>query len=227
MRKQALAAAIAALSLSGIAAAHEPGDIVLRVGVTYADPDVSSSRIEWNGVSQPGTSLRNDGGSNTQLGLGMTYMIVPHFGLEATITTPFSHKFKSRWAGVDYSNGEVSRLSPTISAQYFFLNPKSNFQPYVGLGVNYSMFYNEKLSSEAKNDFGANNLKIKNSFGLAGQIGMDYTIGNRLVLNASVWKMGISAKATWRENWGAGEERMKADIDIDPWVYFLGIGYKF
>ncbi|MCL1860576.1 MAG: outer membrane beta-barrel protein [Proteobacteria bacterium] len=227
MRQQVLAAAIAALSLSGVAVAHEAGDIVLRVGVTYADPDTSSSKIKVNGVSQPGSGVSADGGDKTQFGLGATYMVMPHFGLEVAATTPFTHKFKSKYDGINYSNAKASRLSPTISAQYFFLDPKSSFQPYVGLGVNYTMFYNEKLSDEAKRDYGANSLKVKNSVGLVAQVGMDYKINERLIVNASVQKMSISAKASWKENWGGGDEKMKVDMDVNPWVYSLGIGFKF
>ena len=228
MRKQVLAAAIAVLSLSGAAVAHEAGDIILRIGVTHADPDISSSKIKWNGVSVSGTGVQEDGGSNTQLGLGATYMIMPHFGLEATATTPFTHKLKSKWPGVaDFSYGKVSRSSPTVSAQFFFLNPRSDFQPYVGLGVNYSIFHNEKINNEAKERYGADNLKVKNSVGLVAQLGMDYKITDRVFVNASIWKMYVSGKASWNEDWGAGVERMKTTVDFDPWVYSLGAGFKF
>ncbi len=228
MRKQALAAAIAALSLSGAVVAHEAGDIIVRVGAAYGDPDSGSSRIKVNGVSQPGAHVSSDGSNKTQLGLGATYMITSRIGLEVTVSTPYSHKFEAKWGGQSSNYGEASRLSPTVSAQYFFLEPQSRFQPYVGLGVNYTWFHNEKLSREAKADYGANSLRLKNSFGLVAQLGMDYQIGERLLLNASVWKMGISSTAKWKEDWGGGsEEKMKTGIDLNPWVAFIGLGYKF
>jgi len=227
MRTQVLAAAIAALSLSGVAVAHEAGDFILRGGVIHAEPDSSSSKIKVNGVSQPGSGVNADGGSKTQFGLGLTYMVMPHFGLEVTATTPYTHKIRAKYGGVNYNRAEVSRMSPTISAQYFFLNPKSRFQPYVGLGLNYTLYHNEKLSSEAKRDYNARSLKIKDSVGIAAQVGMDYRITERFVVNASVWKMSMSAKAEWKENWRGGEQKMKADMDIDPWVYYIGAGFKF
>ncbi|MDR2882028.1 MAG: outer membrane beta-barrel protein [Azoarcus sp.] len=227
MYKKILAASIAALSLSGAAVAHEAGDFILRGGVIHAEPDSSSSKIKVNGVSQPGSGVNADGGNKTQFGLGMTYMVMPHFGLEVTASTPFTHKIRAKYGGVNYNRAETSRMSPTISAQYFFLNPKSKFQPYVGLGLNYTIFHNEKLSNEAKRDYNAKSLKIKNSVGIVAQVGMDYKVTERVVLNASAWKMSMSAKATWKEDWGGGEQKMKVDMDIDPWVYFIGVGYKF
>ncbi len=225
MRKHVFAAAIAALS--GVAVAHEAGEVVLRVGVVHADPDVSSSKIKEEGWGRiPGTSV--DVKSSTQVGLTGTYMIMPHFGLEASITTPFSHKLRDRWGpGESYNLGKASRLSPTVTAQFFFLNPRSAFQPYVGLGLNYTMFYNEKVSDEAKRDWGASDLSMKNSIGVVAQIGMDYKFTNRISMNAAIWKMGMSSKVEWKEDWGGGTDKYKADVDINPWVYTLGVGFKF
>jgi len=226
MRKHVLAAAIAALSLSGAAFAHEAGDVILRVGVVHADPDVSSSKIKLEGygkIPESGIDVK----SGTAVGLTGTYMVMPHFGLEASITTPFSHKIKGKALGENFNVGKVSRLSPTISAQYFFLDPKSAFQPYVGLGVNYTMFYDEKLTREMKED-DAKNLKMEDSVGWVAQIGMDYKITDRLFLNAAVWKMGMSSKVKWRESNSPHDDfKGKTDVDIDPWVYTLGVGFSF
>jgi len=226
MKKPLLAATIAALSLSGTAVAHEAGDVILRVGVVHADPDVSSSRVKVEGWGKiAGSSL--DMKSDTQAGLTGTYMIMPHFGIEASITTPFSHKIRSCYKGYGCeTRGEVSRLSPTISGQFFFLNPKSAFQPYVGLGLNYTVFYDEKFNSKAKRE-GDKNLSTKDSIGVVAQIGMDYKFSDRVLVNAAIWKMGISSKAEWKGVAPWGTYKAEADVDINPWVYTLGIGFKF
>jgi len=52
---------------------------------------------------------------------------------------------------------------------------------------------------------------------------MDFAIGDRLILNAAIWKLGMSSTANARLN----GERVKIDLDIDPWVYFFGVGFKF
>ncbi|MCL1824594.1 MAG: outer membrane beta-barrel protein [Betaproteobacteria bacterium] len=221
MRKHIIAAAIAALSLSGVAVAHEAGEVILRVGVAHADPDVSSSKVKLNGRSVSGTGV--DVGSDTQLGLTTTLMIMPHFGIELLAATPFTHKLTLTQKGYsDFKLGKVSQLPPTVSAQFFFLNPKSRFQPYVGLGVTYTAFYNEKLSNEAK-AAGFSDLSLKNSLGLTGQLGMDYALGDSLFLNAAVWRMGMSTTAKMKGLLGD----YKVDVDVDPWVYFIGVGFKF
>jgi outer membrane protein len=222
MRKHVLAAAIAALTLSGAAVAHEAGEVVLRVGVIHAAPDVDSSRIRVDGLGKlPGSGVDVD--SDTQLGLTATYMVMPHFGIEVLAATPFTHKVKADLGVLGKHNlGKVSHLPPTVSAQFFFLNPKSAFQPYVGLGLNYTFFFNEKLSNEAK-AMGFSNLEMDNSFGLAAQLGMDYKITDRVFVNAAIWRIGMSSTAKVK----LGGTQAKVDVDINPWVYFLGAGFRF
>jgi outer membrane protein len=224
MRKRVLAVAIAALSLSGVAVAHEAGDVVLRVGVIHAAPDVSSSKIKTD-VTGKISGSSADVGSDTQLGLTATYMVMPHFGLELLAATPFTHdvKVKGVGAGIDGKFGKVSHLPPTLSGQFFFLNPKSKFQPYVGLGLTYTTFFNEKLTSEQKAN-GFSNLSLDDSIGLSMQAGMDFKVTDRMMINAAVWKLGISTTAKAKHN---ALGNVKVDVDVDPWVYFFGLGYKF
>jgi outer membrane protein len=78
------------------------------------------------------------------------------------------------------------------------------------------------LTSERK-DQGFSNLKLKNSVGLAGQIGADYMLTDHVMLNASVWYVDINTKATT----DLGASRVRVNVDVDPWVYMVGVGYKF
>ena len=237
MKKQLLAAAIAAFAVSGAAVAHEAGDVILRVGVAHVAPDVDSGNIKVSGLGKlPGSKAEVE--SNTQLGLTGTYIIAPHFGIEVLAATPFTHKLKVKGADaalglprgtIDGSFGKATHLPPTISAQYFFLNPKSKFQPYVGAGLNYTWFFNEKLSSKAKG-VGFKGLDLDNSFGWALQLGADVALTDNFFLNAAVWKIDINTKAkTKNTNAGLGTNNtpVKVDVEVDPWVYFFGVGYKF
>ncbi|GHU04319.1 outer membrane protein W [Betaproteobacteria bacterium] len=220
-------ASIATLALSSAAFAHEPGDIILRAGVAHAAPDDSSSRIKADGAKLPGTKATV--GNNTQLGLTGTYIVAPHFGIELLAATPFTHSVKVKGLnallgpGFDGRFADVTHLPPTLSAQYFFLDTKSKFQPYAGIGLNYTMFFDEKLSSRAKGN-GFRKLKLEDSWGLALQLGADYQITDKLFLNAAVWK--IDMKTTAKANL-QGVGKVKVDVDVDPWVYFVGLGYKF
>jgi outer membrane protein len=224
MKKQLIAAAIAALAVSGTAVAHEAGDVILRVGVAHVAPDVDSGNIKVEGIGKiPGSKAEVE--SNTQLGLTATWIIAPHFGVEILAATPFTHELKAKGlpGGLSGKLGKATHLPPTVSAQYFFLNTKSKFQPYVGLGLNYTFFFDEKLSGGAK-DKGFRGLDLSDSWGWAAQVGADVALTDNLFLNAAVWRIEINTTAKTRV---AGIGKAKVDVDVDPWVYFVGVGYKF
>lgn len=213
-----IAVAIAALSLTGTALAHEPGSAVLRVGVVHVAPDSGSSTIKLNGAGVGKATVKD----NTQLGLTATYIVAPHFGVELLAATPFKHTIKGKVPALAFDGtvGTTKHLPPTLSAQYFPLDSSSKFQPYVGLGLNYTWFFSE----HAKKSNGFSNLDLENSFGLAYQLGADYQLTDRLAINAAVWKIDIDTKATVN---APVVGKVKANVAIDPWVYFVGVGYKF
>ena len=97
------------------------------------------------------------------------------------------------------------------------------FQPYVGLGINYTIFFDEDLSSRQK-DNGFSNLELDDSWGLAYQLGMDYMLTDNLLLNAQVRYIDIDTTATVDHN---ALGKVKVDVDVDPFVYMVGLGYKF
>jgi outer membrane protein len=43
------------------------------------------------------------------------------------------------------------------------------------------------------------------------------------MLNASMWKIDIDTDASFNSALG----KVTADVDIDPWVYMLSLGYRF
>ena len=93
----------------------------------------------------------------------------------------------------------------------------------MGLGVNYTLFFDENVDSELEGMFGPGDLKLDDSWGWAGQLGVDYLLDDHWLLNASVWYLDIETDATFK----FAANRVTADVDIDPWVYMLGVGYRF
>lgn len=201
--------------------AYETGDLIVRAGVASVQPDEDSSNLELNGADLAGTSAGVD--NSEQLGLTVTYMLTPNVGLGVLAATPFDHDIKANGLGLDA--GEAKQLPPTITVQYFPMNPASAFQPYVGIGINYTVFFSEDVDSELESALGAKgDLDIDDSFGVAAQIGADYALDEHWMLNASLWYLDIDTDATFKFKGGT---HVEADVDIDPWVYMLGLGYRF
>ncbi|MGO1189322.1 OmpW/AlkL family protein [Vibrio casei] len=206
-------------------AALEKGDFLIRAGAVMVAPDESSSGVKA-GSADLGGNVSVD--NNTQLGINFAYMVMDHWAVELLAATPFSHDVSlgGAPAGLDTLNGglgNIKHLPPTLSVLYYPMAMSSKFQPYAGIGINYTMFFDESIDSSAEAK-GFSNLNLDNSWGLAGQIGMDYFITDNITLNAQVRYIDIDTKATVDLS---GVGALDVDVDIDPWVYMVGIGYKF
>lgn len=228
MRTSLFTASLLALAIAApLAQAHQAGDIIVRAGAITVDPQESSSDI-WVGAlgtDVAGTKATLD--SDTQLGLNFVYMATDNFGIELLAATPFSHNVGVKgmpggFAGLNGNLGELKHLPPTLSVVYYPLDSSSAFQPYVGAGINYTWFFDTKLSSEAE-DKGFSGLDMKDSWGFAAQVGMDYMLTDNIMLNAQVRYIDIETTGTTN----ILGDKVKVDVDVDPFVYMVGLGYKF
>jgi outer membrane protein len=227
MNKSLLGASLVALALAAPAAhAYQAGDMILRAGAITTAPNESSGDLKFDGNKVSGTKATLD--SDTQLGLTFAYMLTDHIGLELLAATPFKHTVavKGMGGGLDGKLADIKQLPPTLSLQYYPMEPNSRFQPYAGVGINYTLFFDEDLSSARKQQ-GFSNLKLQDSVGIAGQLGMDYLLTDNLLVNASVWYVDIDTKASVNGPTALGYSKTKVNVDVDPWVYMVGLGYKF
>src|SRR5690554_3683609 len=234
MRTQLLASTILALSVAAPSVmAHEAGDILVRAGVVTVTTSESTSGVVVDRSSVPavpaGTNLGGEAtlNNNTQLGLNFAYMLTDKVAVELLAATPFEHDVAINGTGaVDGSLGKVKHLPPTLSAVYYPLESSSVFQPYVGVGVNYTWFFDEETTASAEsNTPSLTNLKVKNSWGWAAQIGADYMLTENIMLNGQIRYIDIDTEAT--VDVADGAAHAVVDVDIKPVVYMVGLGYKF
>lgn len=205
-----------ALLAASVAQAHQAGDVIVRIGAVAVDPQESSGNVFVGGTN---TGLKVGVDSNTQLGITGTFMLTDNLGIGVLGATPFKHNIQLKGVGRFAS---IKHLPPSVTLQYFPLDNTSAWQPYVGAGLNYTHFFSESLSSGAK-DMGFSSLSLDNSWGYALEAGMDYKLTDNIYLNAAVWYADISTTAKFK----AGTESGKVNVDIDPFVYMLSLGYKF
>jgi len=160
--KKALLLAAAALAATP-ALAHESGSFIVRAGAAHVAPNDSSSRIS-TAVTGPIAGSKASVNSDTQLGLAFAYKFTDHIGVELLAATPFSHQVnvKGVGAGIDGKFADVKHLPPTVTLQYYPMPKDSAWQPYVGAGINYTTFFNEKLSNAQKAN-GFSSLSLEDS----------------------------------------------------------------
>ena len=244
-------AAASLLALTPAAQAFEGGDFILRAGAVHVAPDDSSDPLALEGFVGPidgaadtlaGTGVGVD--SNSQLGIRATYMVAAHVGVGVLGATPFKHNIEGADSLAQFGKiGETKHLPPTLTLQYFPLSTTSAFQPYVGVGVNYTTFFEEKtngtlntvLNSVAGNyDASLNGaitrseLDLDDSVGVAAELGMDYMLSENFGLNLAVWWADINTDATVTAFAGdAKAAEVTTEVEIDPMVYMVGFTYKF
>lgn len=214
--------ALAASLLAAPAVAHEKGDIIVRVGVVTVDPNDDSGGVVVGGAETPLTVAVE---SDTQISLTGTYMLTDNIGLGLLAATPFSHDINLENDVLGIGNGALGstdHLPPTLTVQYFPNNSASAWQPYVGIGLNYTVFFDEKFegSREAQ---GFADLDLDDSFGIAFEAGVDYKLNDKWLLNASAWYLDIDTDAEFT----VGGAPASVAVDIDPLVYTFSVGYQF
>jgi outer membrane protein len=250
MNKTLLSVAIAgSLGMSVSALAYEQGDYIVRGGAAVVEPQDSSSPVEITQPALGSTGVAEVGvDTNTQVGLSLTYMYTPTVGVELLAATPFSHDIVGAEGVATVGKlAETKHLPPTLTVNYHLNDPASAFQPYIGAGINYTLFFNEEASSTldstavinalasaaagAPVDVGAvsgTDIDLENSFGLAAHIGFDYQLTDNIGINAAFWRIDINTEAEVTTNTAnVGAVKAKVDVEIDPNVYMFGVTYKF
>lgn len=220
MKKTALALGLTAALFSGLAAAHQAGDVIVRAGGVFVSANSEST-------TKTDTEVRLHVKDNAQLGLTGTYMITDNIGVELLAATPFAHKITAHvpllaTLGQNPNLGEVVKLKqlpPSLYAQYYFLNKDSGARPYLGAGVNYTRFFNAK-SIDAR----VSNVEVKkHSFAPVVNAGIDIKLTDNLYWNTSMWYTHIKTKAKFTALGGNHE----VDVRLNPFVFFTGIAYSF
>ena len=145
--------------------------------------------------------------------LDITYFFTKNIAAELVLgVTPHNVKGAGSLAGTRI--GSAWLLPPTLMLQYHFTDFGA-FKPYVGVGVNYTVFFNEKAKG------GFNSFDLKDSFGVALQVGFDYMLDQHWGINFDVKKIFLEPKVKVNNGLVAGK------VKIDPWLIGAGITYRF
>lgn len=211
MKKVSLALLAVASVLPSMASAHQAGDFIFRAGTATVRPHEGSENVLGLGSF----SVNN----NTQAGLTFSYLITDNIGVELLAATPFEHKVGTGPTG---TIATVKHLPPTLMAQYYFRDKQDRLRPYLGVGVNYTTFFSEKFNDTGKSS-GLSDLSLKDSWGVAGQAGLDYMLDQNWMLNMSVWWMNIETDVKFKYQ----GENQTVKTRLDPWVFMFGAGYRF
>lgn len=207
----------AALGLAAPANAWEAGDWLVRVGTSNISPKSDNGDIDLSALSLGTRDLEVS--DEYGVTFNVTYMFTRNWAFEVLAALPYTHDVKVKGVG---QVGEVKHLPPTFSAQYHFL-PDSSFQPYVGAGINYTLFFDDKAQGVLSDLDGSLDVD-SSSVGLAAQAGFDYMFNKSWFLNVDLRWIDIETDADVTV---PGVGTLSQKVDIDPMVYNLNLGYRF
>jgi outer membrane protein len=115
-------------------------------------------------------------------------------------------------------------ISPTLLFEYNFLDASSRWRPYIGVGVNYTTFY-DRDSTAAGNaaSGGPTKLSLTASVGPAATAGVTYRISDRWAAHASYSLSQVKTNLTADTDGVIRTTR----ISFGPEALVVSVGYSF
>lgn len=222
-----LVAIAATLSFSGSASAAD---------VQNAQPVVQEAQSPWQirvralGVVPrdkgrvhhvPGSEM--DFSSTVVPELDITYYFTNNIAAELILGTTYSSiDGRGSLAGIG-KIGKTFILPPTLTLQYHFTDFGA-FKPYVGAGVNYTIFYNQDGNgADRGSGRRITGLDIDNTWGGALQVGFDYMLDQHWGFNFDVKKLYLRPDFSAKLN----GDKISGKADLDPWLIGAGVTYRF
>ena len=204
-----------------VAPGQPKGDWLFRLGVTQVNPTSSP------GLKNPlgnGVDLTAD--SDVSVSGTIAYMWTDHIGTELLLAYPFTHGVDAKFPGGSKERiGRVELLPPTLNLQWYFL-PGHKINPYIGAGVNWTIFTSSDLSKGALGLPQNAKLETSDSFGGDAQIGVDIEVAKHWFVNADIRYLGLTTDVDVRNADTEGNTAKLGKLDINPMIYTLAAGYR-
>lgn len=217
--KNLVRAGLAVMTLVSAPAHAAEGDILLRVRGILVAPNEDSSGIN------PAFPTEKVSVSNRVMPeVDVSYFLTNSIALELIAATT-----KHNVAGTSGTTGSIGKLAsawalpPTLTLQYHFA-PDSALRPYVGAGVNYTLFYSEDATSALEGAVGPTKVSLSDSFGWAVQAGVDVDLTKKMFVNFDVKYIDMDTTARLTTT-AAGTQTVH--VDINPLIFGVGLGFRF
>lgn len=187
---------------------------MVRVRALGIFPDDSSSTFMLGGSAISGEAEVD---SSYTVDLDISYFFTPNVALELTLAYAQHDVNATNTPLGNLDLGSLDLLPPTLTLQYHFTQ-SDTFRPYVGAGISYVLIPNEDAGDALSVEYDDGQV------GLALQVGFDYFFTKNWCLNVDVKKVWVDVDATVQVLPGAYVE---TDVDVDPWLFGIGVGYRF
>ncbi|WPP03440.1 OmpW/AlkL family protein [Methylocella tundrae] len=151
--------------------------------------------------------------------LDVSYFFTKNIAIEAVCCVSYHNLFLKGGTLNGSYIGHTLLFPPTVLLQYH-VTTLGAFQPYAGVGVNYTHFFSVHPDGQI-----LNSLSLGDSWGVAGQIGFDYMIDDHWGLNFDVKKLLMNTRVN--ATVAPGIASVSGNAAISPWLIGAGITYRF
>ncbi|MGP9517431.1 MULTISPECIES: OmpW/AlkL family protein [unclassified Psychrobacter] len=210
MKLQSLVLATAAALTMTTAFAVPAGTWSVAAGAHMVDPKSDNGQLANDTLS-----VKVD--DDIRATISGEYFIANNVGVELLAAIPFHHDITLTDNAGNEIDAETQHLPPTLSVQYHFdgYDLPMNVKPFVGVGVNYTTFFKERIYLGNGND-----LELDDSVGVAGHVGLDIPFAPTEAFRIDARYMDIKTDASLN-----GDDI--GEVDISPWVYGVAFVKQF
>lgn len=208
-----VAAMIAAGVIAAPAVQADETGLMIRARGVYVTFDNSQNQ----GLGATANALAGTAGSEISANdrlipeVDFSWFFTKNIAAELVLTYPQTVNIQLN----DTYIGKIKALPPSLVLQYHFTDFGA-FKPYVGLGVNYTLF------SSRDNILGGAVTVENSSVGMVAQVGMDYMFTKSLGLNFDVKYIQMETDVVLK----ASGTKVGA-LGLSPFTTGVGLTYKF
>ena len=206
MHKKIVVSAIAAIAALSAGLAHAESPWMVRARAVNLDWDnKNADNLQNAGVGDVSAKKR------WIPEVDISYFFTPNIAAELVLTYPQDVDIQTSALG---KIGKVQALPPSLLVQYHFTELGA-FKPYVGLGVNYTIFTKKSF------DTALGTVSVdRASFGFAAQVGADYKLDKN-------WSLNVDAKYIQMDTDVKLGGSKIGKLDLNPVTWGIGVGYRF
>ncbi|MBI2277533.1 MAG: OmpW family protein [Dechloromonas sp.] len=206
MHKKILVAALAVAGLVSANVQAEEGNFMVRArAVNIAFDNSNKDGLDTVGVGKVSAEDR------WIPEVDFSYFMTKNLALELVLTYPQEVDIRTSGLG---KIGHVDVLPPSLVLQYHFTN-LGMFKPYVGVGLNYSIF-TKKSFNTALGKISVDN----DSVGAVAQVGADFMLNKN-------WSVNVDVKYITMDTQVKLDGAKLGTLDLNPITAGIGIGYRF
>lgn len=207
--------------------------ITVRVGYTHIYPHASATDAVGPLLPGPPSGVSLDVKDKGTLFVSFSKPLNDNMEVELALGYPPTHDVTAKLASSLPPNvlvhqgqviAKVRQIAPTLFLNYKFGDADSRWRPFVGVGVNYTSFDKRQSTAEGNAlNGGPTDIRLTDSWGLAGQVGLSYRIDDKWSINGSIASARVKSKLTATTSGAA----RTIDIRFHPVVYTVTAGYAF